>query len=100
MPEFNVKVEGDRMTDVTLHSSYRVPYPIPGAKLPNGKDLERQAGDYVIVCITQYGEPGATVRCTVTGANDTQRTNEDTLDDQGKLTLLTFFRLTEEGEVL
>jgi hypothetical protein len=104
MPEFNIKVDGDRMTDVTLHSKERVPFPVPGAKLPGGKTLDRPSGDYVVLCITQFGEAGKTVNCTVSGANDSKRETSGEISGNvgglGKLTLTCDFRLTLDGEVL
>ena len=104
MPEFTVKVDGDKMTDVTLHSKDRVPFPVPGAKFKGGKTLERAAGDYVILCITQFGEAKKKVTCTITGANNSKRETSGTISGKkgelGKLTLPCDFRLTESGEVL
>lgn len=99
MPIFTVEVNGDKMTDVTLHSTDRVPFPIPGAKNAGGKQLDRSAGDYVVLCTTQYGTPGMTITCTVWGANGTQRQTSDVVDANGKLTLPRDFRLLQNGEV-
>ena len=100
MPKFTIKVDGDKMTDVTLHSNNRVPFTVPGAKLGNGKELDRNPGNYLVLCITEFGTPGQTVTCTVSGANDTERQNTGTINDNGKLTLAVDFRLNEAGEVL
>lgn len=99
MPKFKIEVAGDKMTNVTLHSSDRVPASIPGAKIPGGKILDRSPGDYVVLCTTQFGTPGATVTCTISGANDSKRECTDTINDQGKSVLPCDFRLKPNGEV-